>query len=354
MKNRLMLIFVVFTALIFGGQTASAQFTINIPKLPKIKKDKPKPEDSTTAQAKSDGYDEDAFREIRYANRDYINPFLECYAKKHNLELIKVTDNAFHPRDFFGKDFKKTLQEEQAKLAELEVQLKSKMKSRPNTGLPYEENPAIWEEITVNRAEYMQCATAAQEAKNIKESPMLHYALEEIAKRQKEVEDSTPDRGWLVQDYSEHYLSKAVSPGARNEYLKNIMEFKPDLDPPLDALAAAVAKKLPLFPANTKQYSIHNLAEEKLMKGQITDIASYKIFYGGLETANWLIDKNDLGIPIGKYKHGMVWLRDTRNDHPYCYAYYINVIQDYAGGGTYGASYARYIEYELVGCPAGK
>jgi hypothetical protein len=50
----------------------------------------------------------------------------------------------------------------------------------------------------------------------------------------------------------------------------------------------------------------------------------------------------------------VVWARSTLNDHPYCRIYWINIIQDYAGGGTYGASYAYFVNDELAGCPAGK
>ena len=90
------------------------------------------------------------------------------------------------------------------------------------------------------------------------------------------------------------------------------------------------------------------------MKGVLTRIADYKIYSIGLQQGNWLIDKNDYGLPTSRYKRGVIWLRDAKSDHPYCYATYINIKQDYAGGGTYGASYARFIEDEMVGCPAGK
>ncbi len=89
------------------------------------------------------------------------------------------------------------------------------------------------------------------------------------------------------------------------------------------------------------------------MKSKIEDLANHKILHAGIQEANWLIDKNDIGIPNSRYKHGRVWARYAKDDHPYCRTYYINIIQDYAGGGTYAASYARLVNEGLVGCPAG-
>ena len=179
--------------------------------------------------------------------------------------------------------------------------------------------------------------------------------LEDIAKRQKEVESFTPDRGWLINANNYDHLLFAVSPVAREKWLKdsNALDYKNCLASAFDRLAASAATKLPLYLPNTGAYAQHNAAEEKLMKSKISDIADHKIFYTGIQEPNWLIEKNEYGLPKHKYKHGMIWVRYTPNDHPYCRVYYINVIQDYAGGGTYGASYANFIEDKLFGCPTG-
>jgi hypothetical protein len=179
--------------------------------------------------------------------------------------------------------------------------------------------------------------------------------LEDIAKRQKEVDSFTPDRRWLINSNNYDHLLYAVSPSAREKWLTgaNALDYKNCLASAFDKLAASAATKLPLFLPDTKAYAQHNLAEEKLMKSKISDLAEHKIFYAGIQEPNWLIEKNDLGIPKARYKHGMAWVRYTPNDHPYCRVYYINVIQDYAGGGTYGASYATFIEDRLFGCPTG-
>lgn len=179
--------------------------------------------------------------------------------------------------------------------------------------------------------------------------------LGDIAKRQNEVDSFTPDRAWLINSNNYDHLLFAVSPVAREKWLTgaNALDYRNCLVPAFDKLAASAATKLPLFLPNTKAYAQHNAAEERLMKSKISDLADHKIFYVGIQEPNWLIDKNEFGLPKSRYKHGMVWVRYTPNDHPYCRVYYINIIQDYAGGGTYGASYANFIEDQLFGCPTG-
>jgi hypothetical protein len=190
------------------------------------------------------------------------------------------------------------------------------------------------------------------------ENLWLQAHMEDIAKRQKDVDSFTPGRGWLVGTATYNHLLFAVSPAAREKWLtdSNALGFKncPNFVAALDNLAAAAAKKIPLYQPDTKAYAFRSPAEERLMKGKINDPADHKIFYSGIKQASWLIDKNDFGIPTARYKHGLVWVRYVPNDHPYCRIYYINIIQDYAGGGTYGASYARFVGDELAGCPVGK
>lgn len=183
--------------------------------------------------------------------------------------------------------------------------------------------------------------------------------LEDIEKAQKLVDDYSPDTMiYLVPSHLQEWLWRAVSPHYRNKWKAERKDLlTPVAEKRFDAafakLSASAANKLPAYKASLSEYSVRNAAEERLMKGVITNIADYKIFQVGLKQANWLIDKNDYGLPTARYKHGVIYLRNTKSDHPYCWATYVNIKQDYAGGGTYGASYARYIEDEMVGCPAG-
>jgi hypothetical protein len=258
MKNKSNLIFVLIIIMAFGIQNASAQITITIPKIPKIKKDKP-------AEAKN--------------------------------ETSSTTEN---------------------------TQTTGNKSVTPNDNC----SGNIW----------------------------LDSHIEEINKRIKEVDGFTPDRGWLTGSSNYDHLLHAVSPSAREKWLtgSNALDKKncPNLVVAFDKLSVSAAKKLPLYLPNTKTYSFHNPAEEKLLKAKINNLSDNKIHYMGIQEASWLIDKNDFGIPTSRYKHGMAWVRYTPSDHPYCRIYYINIIQDYAGGGTYGASYAYLAKDELAGCPA--
>ena len=188
----------------------------------------------------------------------------------------------------------------------------------------------------------------------------LSLFLDEIAKAKKDVDKyNSNDYLYLVDATGSEWMWRSVSNKERAEFeekWKSVMTpgAKKRFDEGFAALAASAANKLPTYKASLSKYGFHNAAEEKMMKGVLTKIADYKIFSSGLEQAAWLIDKNDYGLPTARYKHGVIYLRDTKSDHPYCYATYVNIKQDYAGGGTYGASYARFIEDEMVGCPAGK
>lgn len=190
------------------------------------------------------------------------------------------------------------------------------------------------------------------------QSGWLEIHLGKIAERQSEVSSFTPERGWFTRDFTYDHLLHAVSPSAREKWLKdsNALDLKscPNLVSAFDKLAAAAAEKFPLFTANPQAYNFHNPAEEKMMKATLKNAGAIKIHKIGLNQRTWLISKNDLGLPTSRYKHGMIWLRNPADDHPYCHFYYVNILQDYAGGGTYGASYALFVEDGLAGCPAGK
>ena len=189
------------------------------------------------------------------------------------------------------------------------------------------------------------------------ESMWLQRHLEEIAKRQKEVDSFTPERGWFTGSFTYNHLLNAVSLSAREKWLKdsNVLNLKDcaNLVAAFDKLAASAAKKLPLYTANPQKYNFHNAAEERMMKAALENAATLKIHKIGLNQASWQISKDNYGLPTSRYKHGMIWARNSPDDHPYCKFYYINIIQDYAGGGAYGASYALFIEDALAGYPAG-
>lgn len=277
MKRNLIFTLVILMLGAFAFQIASAQITITIPKIPKVKKEKPK-----------------------------------------TTENSQTNDN--QTNDNQTNDSQTTNNQTQDNRAEED--------SPP---------PKVKDEC--------------------ESDPVTRFATDEIAKMIEDIDAFTPDRGWLYSGYPTYkYLLFAVSPSARKGWQNDFKDMGncPKIVAGLERLSESAAKKLPLFKPDTKEYAFRNPAEERLMKGKINELADHKIHYIGVRQQNWLIEKNSLGIPTARYKHGLVWVRYTPNDHPFCRAYYINIVQDYAGGGTYGTSYANFIDDVLVGCPAAK
>ena len=333
-------------------QTASAQFPISIPKIPKVE------QQTTTADPKDDEYDTGAFDKIKWGNNELLKPYLECYAKKHNLELIKVTDNAFRERGFENsKEMKRELEEEKPQLLEIGRQLKSQLKSRPNTGKTYHYTPGIWEEIIDNLAEYIPCAIAGEQSRRTSGSVYMKMYLEDIKKMQKEVDEYNPaERNYIVSASTADYLLFAVSKRERAKWLEDSMDFKPTLDPLLDALAASAAKKLPLYKPKASWFKFRNPAAEKLLMDIFKSSATIKVHQIGVEGAGWEIQKDNYGIlPSYRYKDANVYYRDSSDDHPYCHVASVRVKQDYAGGGTYNSQmYRSSANFGVIGCPAWK
>ena len=311
-----------------------------------------------SAQTDDEPYDTGAFDRIKWGNNELIKPYLACYAKKHNLELLKVTDGAFRARGFQdSKEMKAALLEEQPQLAEIGRQLKSQLKSRPNTGKSYQYNPGIWEEIIGNLAEYMPCAIGGEQTRRSSESVYMKMYLEDIKKMQKEVDDYDPaERNYLVSASTADYLLYAVSKRERAKWLADSEEFKPTLDPLLDALAASAAKKIPLYKVLPSWFKFRDAAAEKQAMGIFKTRATIKVHGIGVENAGWQIQKDNYGLlPSYRYKNANIYYRDSSDDHPYCRVASVRVKQDYAGGGRYSPEvYRSSARITVIGCPTGK
>ena len=195
-----------------------------------------------------------------------------------------------------------------------------------------------------------------------KYSFVIDVFVDDIKKKQQEAAayDGPANKIYYVSATQDDYVRMAVSKMTRDKFFTDhkMNDYRADkacnkVDPALDELAKIVAKTVPLYVPEAKEYAVRNPAEEALMKGKVTDIAGTKIFKIGLASANWGIDKNDYGIPTDRYKHGLIYLKPVNKDDPYCRMVFVNIVQDYSGGGTYGASYGNFIKSEIAGCPAG-
>ena len=184
----------------------------------------------------------------------------------------------------------------------------------------------------------------------------IDYHIGEIAKYKQRLDSWDPAKQYFPKPQSnDDYISLAFSKKYRAEWLADHkVAADPKLDAAFDNLKTSLERRLPEYTINPGKFNNRNAAEEKLMLGALTGVPGIKVFKIGLGEPAWLIDKNEYGIPTARYKHGLVYGRDPGVEDPFCRVWYVNVVQDYSGAGTYGATEARYIEKEFISCPAGK
>jgi hypothetical protein len=194
--------------------------------------------------------------------------------------------------------------------------------------------------------------------KDCNSDAVINVHLTDLEKTRKEAEEFRPGlRDYYVSTLSDRknlYLEAALSPSRRKEWLGGWPEdFVNCLNPALDGLAAVARKTLPGY-TGPAGYALGTPAEKNAIRGAIDDIAQAKVLKVGIKEANWLIEKNDLGIPTARYKHGVIWAQYPNRDDGFCRVLWVNIKQDYAGGGTYGASYGYFAGRDFAGCPAGR
>lgn len=178
---------------------------------------------------------------------------------------------------------------------------------------------------------------------------------DEINKKRQEVQAFDPSASSRFVDRGfKDWILFSVSKQARAEYYRQD-QFSPSqqafLDPAFDSLGNAVTQKLSAFKPDPRYFSVRSPADEKLMVGQLRPSTTRKLMKIGLSQANWEIYKDSYGLPSYRFKRGYILAKDSADDHPFCKLYYVSVVQDYAGGGRYNTSVAKYEETNLIGCP---
>lgn len=184
----------------------------------------------------------------------------------------------------------------------------------------------------------------------------IQYFLEDIGKTKEQVDKYTSpkEKLYLVSEANLPWLKRSVSKKSRETWTKDLNltpAEKKKVDDALDALGVSAAQKLPKYIPDEKNFAVHNQAEEDLMKTGVSDISEAKIHKIGLRNTVWTIEKDSYNTPLHRFKQGFIWLRYPANDHPYCHLLQVNIIQQYAGGGTYGESYAKLVYNDYCGCP---
>ncbi len=183
----------------------------------------------------------------------------------------------------------------------------------------------------------------------------MGFVIDEIKKIREQVEEFGDDDAYLVTPSEGEWLLRALSAKERERWAKSFFKSseagKTKAYQELDALSISAAKKLPDYTPGNQNFAFHNKAEETMMKAALKNSASLTVHKIGQFHGEWQIAKNDLDIPVSRYKQGYIWARDSKDDFAFCHLYQVNIIQDYAGGGKYGASYAKFLGDTLFGCP---
>jgi len=203
------------------------------------------------------------------------------------------------------------------------------------------------------------CAATSVPAfgQDCKGNPIFNVHNENIEITKKQAAEYKPGlRDYYVQDFNDRqniYLKAALSASKRQDWLgewkdENLVKC---INVALDELAVIARKTLPSY--RPTGYTVRNAAEERLLRDAVDDIADAKVIRLGLGSATWKIDKNEYGLPTARFKYGMIYARYPNLDDGFCRIIYVNIVQDYAGGGTYGDSYGQFIKSEFAGCPAG-
>jgi hypothetical protein len=182
---------------------------------------------------------------------------------------------------------------------------------------------------------------------------MLKQNLEDLVAIQKRVDAYIPNgRTWLAGEYDDPWLLRAISMRAREKWAKQEV-LKPDdrklFDPVFNALAASIAKKMPLHKPKPENFAFHNKNEEEVMKSRLENIETLKIHKIGFSDKEW----QPAGITSPPFKKGFVWASDTSDDHPYCHLYSFTLSQKYMGNNQYDDSELTSTLQDdvLVGCP---
>ena len=155
--------------------------------------------------------------------------------------------------------------------------------------------------------------------------------------------------------YEYDWFNASISSKLRAEKMKSWTNLQPQyrrwFDAKLDEIGKIATEKLSSYLPAANAFPVRNPAEERLMKGALSEMQGVTVHRIGLQSATWTIDKNELGIPKNRFKYGAVYGKNPNADDPFCEVWYVNIIQDYAGGGTWGSSYARWVKSETFGCP---
>lgn len=182
-----------------------------------------------------------------------------------------------------------------------------------------------------------------------------HYG--DAYKTLQEVEAFRPGKSdYYVRELSDRrneYLLAGISPHFRKDWFASHKIAEKDhhcMSGIFDAIGAAAKLTLPNY--QPRGYTHHESGEDDLIKNAIKDeVPDAEFIDVGVSSPSWKIEKHGNGVPSSRYKYGMAWVKSATFDDGFCRIAYVNIVQDYAGGSSYGDSVANSISMEPAGCP---
>lgn len=182
----------------------------------------------------------------------------------------------------------------------------------------------------------------------------VHYG--DAYKTLREAEEYKPGlRDYYVRELSDRrneYLLSGISPKYRADWLTSHRIAEKDqqcIVPMFDELGAAAKRTLSKY--HPRGYIHHESGEDALIRDAVkAELPDAEFLQSGVKSAAWEIEKHSNGVPSSRYKYGMAWVKSATFDDGYCRIAYVNLIQDYSGGGTYAESKASFLNFEPAGC----
>lgn len=295
-------------------------------------------------------FDIAAFKKATNPYADAVRHCLFCLCKKFKLMPEIVTGSKTWPTYYLKDEAEKEAL--RSKLAELHKLLEG-MGELPNTFLPYTDNPRLWFVVARDRDELIECLA---KEKDPEKGRIVDFYLKEIGQAKAAAQKFTGGTEGLYQSGSSEWMYRAVSPSRRSGFIAEQTGWNDDpdrvaqLNKALDELKLICAPKISLLKMPDDLFRYRDAASEAVMRNHLKNAAGLKVVKTGMSDGEWQIAKNEVGIPLYRYKRGQMWVKNPGDDHGYCKGLFFVVRQDYSGGGNYGNSYVNnYIE-ELYGC----
>jgi hypothetical protein len=195
------------------------------------------------------------------------------------------------------------------------------------------------------------------EAKDSKNSPndprailVYEFQIDELIKSAKNFQGGS--EGLYKNDFSREWAFRIVSDSSKARFFRtsgaNIGEqMRTKLVQKLESAKSIVAPKLYMFKPADKDFISKNSVLEKLMS--VTLEPQVVIKKSGLLHSDWQVVKTPIGIPDHRYKDGTLWIRNPKDDHPYCQVIYFRIKEVYQGSGYGSAAVSNATPY-LCGC----